>query len=143
MKKNFLVIAMLCMAVLFVFTACDKKDKEELEEVTIYGTVLFAEDGTPAQNAQIEVWKSYLSEEQQREDMSSGGTSGITGSTVTGFDGSYEFTIRNVNTKFSYVIIAKKEQYNEEEMTLSLNNIKSGGKLRCDFQLRRDGGMYK
>ncbi len=143
MKKSFILVAMLGVAVLSVFTACDKKDKEVLEEVTIYGTVLFAQDGTPAQNAQIEVWKTYLSEEQQREDMNNGGTSGITGSTVTGFDGSYEFTIRNVNTKFTYFIIAKKEQYREEEMPLSLNNVKSGGKLRCDFQLRGDGGMYK
>lgn len=118
MKKSFILVAMLGMAVLSVFTACDKKDKEVLEEVTIYGTVLFAQDGTPAQNAQIEVWKTYLSEEQQREDMNNGGTSGIIGSTVTGFDGSYEFTIRNVNTKFTYYIIPKK------------NNIE---RKRCPF----------
>lgn len=143
MTKKIIFGAMLCIAAISVFVACDKKDKEELEEITLFGTVLDADQGTPAQNAQIELWKEYLSEAQQREDMDNGGTAGIVGSTVTGSDGSYEFTISNINRKFTYVLIAKKNQYDNEEMPLSLNNVKSGGKLRCDFHLRRGNGLYK
>ena len=109
MLKNFLFGAMLCIAALFVFVTCNKKDKDEVDEITLYGTVLDADQGTPVHNAQIEVWKDYLSEEQQREDMNNGGTPGVVGSTVTGSDGSYEFTISNINRKLSYLIVAKKE----------------------------------
>ena len=135
MTKKIIFGAMLCIAAISVFIACDKKDKEELEEITLFGTVIDGSTGDPVQNVQIEVYRAYMSAEQQIEDMNNGGSMGAVGSTVTGSDGSYEFTVSNINRKYSYAIIANKKQYNEGEMILSLNNVKSGGKLRYDFQL--------
>ncbi|MBR4704339.1 MAG: hypothetical protein IKP02_01910 [Paludibacteraceae bacterium] len=135
MTKKIIFGAMLCIAAVSAFVACDKKDKEELEEITLFGTVIDGSTGDPLQNVQIEVYRAYMSAEQQIEDMNNGGSMGAVGSTVTGSDGSYEFAVSNINRKYSYAIIANKKQYNEGEMILSLNNVKSGGKLRCDFQL--------
>ena len=135
MTKKIIFGAMLCIAAVSAFVACDKKDKEELEEITLFGTVIDGSTGDPLQNVQIEVDRAYMSAEQQIEDMNNGGSMGAVGSTVTGSDGSYEFAVSNINRKYSYALIANKKQYNEGEMILSLNNVKSGGKLRCDFQL--------
>ena len=135
MTKKIIFGAMLCIAAVSAFVACDKKDKEELEEITLFGTVIDGSTGDPLQNVQIEVYRAYMSAEQQIEDMNNGGSMGAVGSTVTGSDGSYEFAVSNINRKYSYAIIANKKQYNEGEMILSLNNVKSGGKLRYDFQL--------
>ncbi len=132
MKKKFIFIAMLCIAAISAFVACDKKDKESVEEMTIFGTVLDAVDGTPVQNAQIELFKDYDSPEQQLADD---GTYGTVGSAVTGSDGSYEFTVYNINKKIPYVLTAYKAGYRDSEMTISTSNTKNGGKVRCDFRL--------
>ena len=113
MSKKFLFIAMLGIAGLSVFVACDKKDKDVVDEITIYGTVVDADSGDPIQNAQISLYKDYFSEEQQKEDMDNGGAPGAIGSAVTGSDGSYEFTISDINRKYEYVVEAKKKGYQE------------------------------
>ncbi len=132
MKKKFLFIAMLFIAIVSAFVACKKNDKEEIAELTIYGTVLDAIYGTPVQNVQIELFKDYESEEQQLADD---GTFGTVGSAVTGSDGSYEFTVYNINKKIPYVLMAYKDGYKDSDINLSTSNTKNGGKIRCDFRL--------
>lgn len=136
--KKFLFIAMLGIASLFVFLSCDKKDKEEVvDEVTLFGTVVDAANGSPVENVQIAVYKEYFTQEQQEEDMKNGGAPGALGSTVTGSDGSFEFTISNLDRQYSYIVLANKTGYQEGEVFLSLSNVKTGGKLKSDFQLTK------
>ena len=143
MTKKIIFGAMLCIAAISVFIACDKKDKEEVvDKVTIYGTVVDANDGSPIPNVQIAVYKDYLSEEQQKEDMNNGGTPGALGSTVTGSDGSFEFAISNLDRKYSYFVFATKTGYQDGEVLLSLSNLEAGGKFKSDFQLTKNDGAF-
>ena len=133
MRKQHLFIAMLFITAAITLVGCNKK--EEVDQVTVYGTVVDAESGLPVQNVQITVDKEYMSEEQQREDMGNG-TAGTVGSTITGSDGTYEFPINNIDRKYTYIIYTLKTGYQQSETYISFSNVQSGGKLKCDFRLK-------
>ena len=139
MTKKIIFGAMLCIAAISAFVACDKKDKEEVDEITLFGTVVDDETGLPVQNAQIELYKAYASHEAEVADHNG---SGILASTVTGSDGSYEFSFNRSDPEQSYWVIADKPGYAASENRISTANVKSGGKVRCDFQLHT-GEQYK
>jgi len=127
MKKFLLSLA--CIAcILGIFTSCDKKDKDVIDEITVYGTVVDADNGNPIQNAEIIVHMDYFGDNNEER-------SGFIGSSVTGSDGSYECTISNINQKNYYYVEAHKAGYEGHGMELSLSNAKSGKKLKCDFHL--------
>lgn len=137
MNKKFLFIAMLSIAVFSVFVSCDKKDKEEVvDDVTIYGTVVDATNGNPIENAQIAVYKDIEEEPENTGDL------GALGSSVTGSDGSFEFTISNLDRKCSYLVLASKTGYEEGYLELSLSSLKTGGKRKCDFQLHKTASSF-
>ncbi len=138
MKKSFFMIAMLCIATLCVFTAC-KKDKNNpdsdiLEEVVLYGTVIDASTGDPIYNAEVAIEKiPDLSKDGNTDDSDFG----VIGSSVTGNDGSYEFTINNVAKNGHYAIYAEKNGYESKDATVSFAHTKDGGRVKSDFSLNK------
>lgn len=140
MKKSFILVAMLGMAVLSVFTACKKDkngaDSNVLEEVTLFGTVIDATTGDPLYNAQV-----YL---EKYPDLSKDGSTddndyGVVGSSVTGTDGSYEFTIYNVAKNGHYEAYAEKVGYQVPDQgdLVSFAHTKDGGRVKVDFRLTK------
>lgn len=136
MKKSFLLIAMLCMALVVTFCSCKKKKSgKTLDEVTLYGTAVDASTGDPLYNVQIELEKYPEIDKNGEEDIYS--EFGVIGSSTTGMDGSYEFTIYNVAQSGHYGAYAEKAGYKEDEATVSFANVKSGGRVKVDFQLQK------
>ena len=135
MIKRILYFAIFGFSFMFLMASCNKKDKDVIDEITVYGSVVESITGLPVQNAKISIYKDYVSPEQQKDDMEKGGIAGLVGSTVTGSDGYYEFTLNNLDRQFLYVIEAEKSNVGNSYMDVSFSNIKTGGKLKCDFLL--------
>ena len=70
MKKSFLLLAMLCMALVVTFCSCKKKKSgKTLDEVTLYGTAVDASTGDPLYNVQIELEKYPEIDKNGEEDI--------------------------------------------------------------------------
>ena len=125
MKKCLLYLACLCGIVMGI-VACNNKQEEPqnvVNEVTIYGNVIDRATGQPLYNVLIQ--------EKNK----------VGGSTVTGNDGNYEFTLPlNGSSNGKYYLVASKSLYLGAEYELSLNNVDKGRAIRVDFQLEM--GVY-
>lgn len=93
------------------------------DEITIYGNVIDRATGQPLYNVLIQ--------EKNK----------VGGSTVTGSDGNYEFTLPlNGRSNGVFTIVASKSLYSDAEYELYLNNVDGGRNIRVDFQL--ETGVY-
>ena len=136
MKKSFILIAMLCIALGVVCTSCKKKDSsKKLDEVTLYGTAIDGTTGEPLYNVQIYLEK-YPEFDKSGESYTDSDF-GVVGTSVTGMDGTYEFTIYDVVQNGHYGAYAEKVGHKEDEKTVTFLNVKSGGRVKVDFQLTR------
>ena len=101
--------------------SCDDKQEEPqnvVNEITIYGNVIDRATGQPLYNVLIQ--------EKNK----------VGGSTVTGNDGNYEFTLPlNGSSNGKYYLVASKSLYLGAEYELSLSNVDKGRAIRVDFQL--------
>ena len=93
MKKNIFFTCLCCM--LIGLASCEKKDatnEDSVHEITIYGNVIDRTTGQPLYNVLI----------QEKNNVG--------GSTVTGNDGNYEFTIPlHAGSAGNYYLIASKD----------------------------------
>jgi len=142
--KRILLFACLCGMVIY-FASCNKKDEpteEETDEITIYGNVIDRTTGLPLYNVLI----------QEKNNVG--------GSTVTGNDGNYEFTLplkskqnssNNLFNGYSYEdaqnddtyrIVASKDKYSSSEYELKMSNIGNKRRIKIDFQLTKESITY-
>lgn len=121
MKKYTLFIAYIC-GIMLGIVSCSNQNvpSETKDEVTVYGSVIDASTGDPLYNAQI-----YLTEWEV----------GIVGSTVTGQDGTYEFSINKPNRGVAFLVEAEKDGYKDDQITISFKDVTAGGKMKVDFRL--------
>lgn len=119
MKKSLFFVCL--FGIVMGNVSCDHRQEEPqnaVTEVTIYGNVIDRATGQPLYNVLIQ--------EKNK----------VGGSTVTGNDGNYEFTLPlNGSSNGKYYLIASKSLYLGAEYELSLNNVDKGRAIRVDFQL--------
>lgn len=126
--KRFLFFA--CIACIFMIslTSCEKKDatnEDSVDEITIYGNVIDRTTGQPLYNVLI----------QEKNNVG--------GSTVTGNDGNYEFTIPlHAGSAGNYYLIASKDKYSTSEYELILNSLGKNHRMKVDFQLTKESIIY-
>lgn len=125
--KRFLFFACIaCVAI--IFASCDKKDEvsdDAVNEITIYGNVIDRTTGLPLYNVLI----------QEKNNVG--------GSTVTGNDGNYEFTLPlNGSSDGKYYLIASKDKYSTSEYELLMSNVDKNRRVKVDFQLTKESITY-
>lgn len=124
--KRFLFFACLgCM--LIGMASCKKSDKTEdvVNEITIYGNVIDRTTGQPLFNVIIK--------EKNK----------VGGSTVTGNDGNYEFTLPlNGSSSGKYYLVASKDKYSSSEYELIMSNVDKNRRVKVDFQLVKESITY-
>lgn len=107
-----------------IFASCSDKNGAN-NEITIYGNVIDRTTGHPLYNVLIQ--------EKNK----------VGGSTVTGNDGNYEFTLPlNGSSNGTYYIVASKEKYSSSEYELVLNSVDKNRSIRVDFQLSKEAITY-
>ena len=125
MHNHLFNILYICCS-LFLFSSCEKNDgvsNGAVDEITIYGNVIDRATGQPLYNVLI------------REKNKVGGSS------VTGNDGNYEFTLPlNGSSNGKYYLVASKSLYSDSEYELILGPADKGRKIKIDFQL--ETGVY-
>ncbi len=122
MKKILFIACIGC--ILAGFVSC-KEQNGAADEITIYGNVIDKATGYPLYNVLIQ--------EKNK----------VGGSTVTGNDGNYEFTLPlNGSSKGRYYLVASKDQYISEEYELILSNVDKKRHVRVDFQLSPGNIIY-
>lgn len=124
--KKLLYLACLC-CVLVYLSSCKKKDEVSNEggKITIYGNVIDRATGLPLYNVLIQ--------EKNK----------VGGSTVTGNDGNYEFTLPiNGSSNGKFFLIASKDQYSSAEYELNLNAVDKNRRIKIDFQLSKAFLVY-
>lgn len=125
MHNHLFNILYICCA-LFLFCSCEKNEgmtNGTMDEITIYGNVIDRATGQPLYNVLI------------REKNKVGGSS------VTGNDGNYEFTLPlNGSSNGKYYLVASKSLYSDSEYELVLGAADKGRKIKIDFQL--ETGVY-
>lgn len=100
-----------------IFASCSDKNGAN-NEITIYGNVIDRTTGHPLYNVLIQ--------EKNK----------VGGSTVTGNDGNYEFTLPlSGSSDGKYFLIASKDQYVSSEYELVMTDIDKNRHIKVDFQL--------
>jgi len=143
MKRILFFACIACAAI--IFASCDKKDEvsdDAVNEITIYGNVIDRTTGLPLYNVLI----------QEKNNVG--------GSTVTGNDGNYEFTLplkskqnssNNLFNGYSYEdaqnddtyrIVASKDKYSSSEYELKMSSIGTSRRVKVDFQLTKESITY-
>ncbi len=123
--KRFLFFACLC-GMLIGMASCKKSDSDSAsDEITIYGNVIDRTTGQPLFNVLIK--------EKNK----------VGGSTVTGNDGNYEFTLPlNGSSSGMYYLIASKDKYSSSEYELNMSNVDKNRRVKVDFQLVKESITY-
>ena len=126
MKRILFFACIACVAI--IFASCDKKDEvsdDAVNEITIYGNVIDRTTGLPLYNVLI----------QEKNNVG--------GSTVTGNDGNYEFTLPlNGSSDGKYYLIASKDKYSTSEYELLMSNVDKNRRVKVDFQLTKESITY-
>lgn len=125
MKKNELTLILIVS--LIAFSSCNTISNDVtgdgVDKITIYGNVIDRSTGEALYNVLIQ--------EKNK----------VGGSTVTGNDGNYEFTLPlDGKSHGVFTLVASKSLYSDAEYELSLDNVDKGRKIRVDFQL--ETGVY-
>lgn len=127
MKQQLFFIVSL-VSLLLGFLSCNKDSNNSIEvkdEITIYGNVIDRNTGQPLYNVLIE--------EKNK----------VGGSTVTGNDGNYVFTLPlNGSSDGKYYLVASKNKYTTSEYELNLNNVDRSPNVKVDFQLSQNCITY-
>lgn len=120
MKKSVFYFAAL-IAVVCLFSNCEGLDNT----ITIYGNVIDRTTGQPLYNVLIQ--------EKNK----------VGGSTVTGNDGNYEFTLPlKGSSDGKYYIVASKDKYSESEYELNMSQVDKNRRVKVDFQLTSESIFY-
>ena len=94
-------------------------------EITIYGNVIDRTTGQPLYNVLIQ--------EKNK----------VGGSSVTGNDGNYEFTLPlEGSSNGKYYLVASKEKYSSSEYELEMNKVDKNRRVKVDFQLTKESITY-
>lgn len=121
MKKSVLIVC-LC-GILVSLASCD--GISPTNEITIYGNVIDRTTGQPLYNVLIQ--------EKNK----------VGGSTVTGNDGNYEFTLPlNGSSDGRYYLVASKDKYSSSEYELNMSNVDKNRRVKVDFQLVKESITY-
>lgn len=125
MKKSVFYFAAL-LAVVCLFSNCKKNEDVEMDNtITVYGNVIDRTTGLPLYNVLIQ-------EKNQ-----------VGGSTVTGNDGNYEFTLPlNGSSSGNYYIVASKDKYSTSEYELKMSQVDKNRRVKVDFQLTSESIFY-
>lgn len=95
------------------------------DEITIYGNVIDRATGQSLYNVLIQ--------EKNK----------VGGSTVTGNDGNYEFTLPlNGSSDGKYYLVASKDKYSSSEYELNMSNVDKNRRVKVDFQLVKESITY-
>lgn len=109
------------------FTSCESKNEatDEIDEITIYGNVIDRTTGHPLYNVLIQ--------EKNK----------VGGSTVTGNDGNYEFTLPlKGSSDGKYYLVASKDKYSVSEYELEMSQVDKNRRVKVDFQLVKESITY-
>lgn len=114
----FVIFALLC--------SCEISDiHNKKNDIVIYGMVSDANDGKPLANVTIRDEYTEV---------------GAVGSTVTGFDGNYEFHISSpIET---VMLLVEKDNYESQSYKLPLSKLNKDNTIQVDFKLRRLSIQY-
>ncbi|MBR1516312.1 MAG: carboxypeptidase regulatory-like domain-containing protein [Paludibacteraceae bacterium] len=122
MKKVLCYLACLC-GIAMSFISCDPNGASN--EITIYGNVIDRTTGQPLYNVLIQ--------EKNK----------VGGSTVTGNDGNYEFTLPlNGSSDGKYYLVASKDKYSSSEYELNMSSVDKNRRVKVDFQLTKESITY-
>lgn len=120
MKKIFF-FACLC-GVLLGFISCADSVSDE---ITIYGNIIDRTTGQPLYNVLIQ--------EKNK----------VGGSTATGNDGNYEFTLPlKGSSDGKYYFVASKDKYSPSEYELKMSQVDKNRRVKVDFQLVKESITY-
>lgn len=136
MKKSIFPLFLYVSCLFFYGCYFGDLSMNKSNEITIYGNIIDRATGSPLYNAMIELCsKDYLEEER------------VLGSTVSGNDGNYEFTVLlnndDVATTPTYYVRASKDKYTSSEKNLELKSVDKSNRVKVDFQLSKESIMYK
>ncbi|MCQ2077533.1 MAG: hypothetical protein MJZ20_11020 [Bacteroidaceae bacterium] len=125
MKKSVTYFVVL-LAVVCLFSNCKKNEDVEMDNtITVYGNVIDRTTGLPLYNVLIQ--------EKNK----------VGGSTVTGNDGNYEFTLPlNGSSSGNYYIVASKDKYSTSEYELNMSQVDKNRRVKVDFQLTSESIFY-
>lgn len=125
MKKSVIYFITL-LAVVCLFSNCKKNEDVEMDNtITVYGNVIDRTTGLPLYNVLIQ--------EKNK----------VGGSTVTGNDGNYEFTLPlNGSSSGKYYIVASKDKYSASEYELNMSQVDKNRRVKVDFQLTSESIFY-
>lgn len=121
MKKYLFFACITC--IVLIFASCDKNGASD--NVTIYGNVIDRTTGLPLYNV--------LVQEKNK----------VGGSTATGNDGNYEFTLPlEGSSSGNYYLIASKDKYATSEYELDMDKVDKNRRVKVDFQLTKESITY-
>ena len=127
MKKKIFYLVCLCSITMGI-VSCNHQQEEPqnvVNEVTIYGNVIDRATGQPLYNVLIQ--------EKNK----------VGGSTVTGNDGNYEFTLPlNGSSNGKYYLVASKDKYSSSEYELEMSKVDKNRRVKVDFQLTKESITY-
>ena len=138
MKKNVLFM-ILAASVLYSCNINEVSNQNSDNEISIYGNVIDRASGSPLYNVMIELFKH--NEENDSDDK-------VLGSTVTGNDGNYEFTValdrtaQYDNDAVAYYVRASKDKYTTSLYKLNLSNVDKSNRIKVDFQITVTSIIY-
>ena len=138
MKKNVLFM-ILAASVLYSCNINEVSNQNSANEISIYGNVIGRASGSPLYNVMIELFKH--NEENDSDDK-------VLGSTVTGNDGNYEFTValdrtaQYDNDAVAYYVRASKDKYTTSLYKLNLSNVDKSNRIKVDFQITVTSIIY-
>lgn len=127
MKKQTLFLVALFIIAAIALIGCNKKEEVSSDKVVVYGFVSDSKSGESLSNVKITC--DY--EDNKTEEIKTVAT------TVTGSDGTYEFTITNIDKKQIYVVSGDKDGYYGTDEILTFDNPDDNGKIKCDLQLSK------
>ena len=121
MNKLIILTCLCCMLV--GLASCNSNDPSN--EITIYGNVIDRTTGQPLYNVLIQ--------EKNK----------VGGSTVTGYDGNYEFSLPlNGSSNGTYYLVASKDGYSTSEYELEMSHVDKDRRIKVDFQLKKEAMIY-
>ena len=108
------------------FVSCNEKEQNgAADEIIIYGNVIDRATGQPLYNVLIQ--------EKNK----------VGGSTVTGNDGNYEFSLPlNGSSNGTYYLVASKDKYSSSEYELTMSQVDKNRRVKIDFQLVKESITY-
>lgn len=127
MKTKLLFSSLIILISVSSLTGCKDNNlfNDSSNDITIYGNVIDRTTGLPLYNVLIQ--------EKNK----------VGGSTVTGNDGNYEFTLPlKGSSGGKYYIVASKDKYSTSEYELNMSQVDKNRRVKVDFQLTSESIFY-